>query len=937
MNNKSLRQALLTSSAALTLCGTAPSASAQSVPPATTEAAAIPADSGDIVVTGIRASAFKSQQLKRDASSVIEVVTLEELGKFADDNLADSLQRVPGVQIERNDAGISGDRASIRGLGPSFVTVTVNGRVPFSGGNEGISALRQYNFDALPSEIVSGIVVYKTPTAELVETGLAGEIELKTLRPLDYRSPFGRNIFGAISGRLEDDDQTSGVNKRVSGVLGGKFFDDTLGVYVAGVYSDAKVRKDELFARFARKDLRFDDNGDGVVDRTVKNVLVPNQPTMSSDTGVDKRRAVSAGLQYRPSKEFEFNLDYSWSKYAALQNRAMSDIAFGPNAAGQGVFAGISRPGGYVVENNELVAFDTSKIVFDDPTPHPVGAGPTALLYNNTSNTYLYGANFKWTGDHSHLSGDYSHSILNYRNQLGLAIAVSSPNPLNNGPITWDGRPDVPILSGLNNVFNPPGTPRDGFFAREYVNSTRADEFRLDYEHDLGESFKVKVGARTQDTNVDVSSRSLFVGPCCGSGADLGYTNAAAVQIGRGIDTGRNANFLSDFGFQTVLPLSDYYAGLNTLPALRDAPFTGDPDPALTLHVRERTTAFYAQGEGKGDLFGVSAEGNIGLRAVRTEEEATAFTAVQTVSAVGNAVISRDSRQITDRNSYWNYLPSANLTLHPTDNMNVRLGVAKVMSRPEYEFLAPRNTVTFIDPNDPLRDPTANPTASGGNTHLKPMTAWTYDVTVEYYTPNRGAFYASAFYKDVKNFVLAQPQLNTTLPGFGNQKFDTVQPVNFSDGRVVGFEVGLDQPLTFLPAPFDGFGIQANYTYVDSKFDKTIDALSFGFPGASKHNFNAVGYYEKHGFAVRVAYVYRSDYFVNLGGGGDRSSEPQFTKGSDQLNASVSYKFTPNLEAIVSGVNLTKSNRRDFVVIPDFFRSFIERSRLVSVGVRAAF
>ena len=933
MSDRLFKRVLLTSSAGLAL-GMLPSAAlAQTVEPS----AAAPGDAQDIVVTGIRASALKSQELKREASSVIEVVSLEDLGKYSDQNIADALQRVPGVQIERNDAGISGDRASIRGLGPSFVTVTVNGRIPFSGGNEGISALRQYNFDALPSEIVSGILVYKTPTAELVEPGLAGAIELKTLRPLDYRSPFGRNVFGAITGRLEDDSQTRSLGKRVSGVVGGKFFGDTLGLYVAGIYSDANVRKDELLARFARKDLRFDDNSDGVVDRTVTNVLVPNQPTLSSDTGVDQRRAISTGLQYRPSSQFEFNADFSYSKYAALQNRAMSDIAFGPNGAGQGIFAGISRPGGYVVENNQLVAFDTSKITFDNPAPHPVGVGPTALLFNNTSETYLYGVNFAWTGDHSRLSGDYSHSKLDFRQKLGLAIAVSSPNPLNNGPITWDGRPDVPLLTGLNNVFNPPNTLRDGFFARDYVNATRADEVRLDYEHDVGDAFKVKFGVRAQDTNVNVSSRSLFTGPCCGSGSEYGYDNAAALRIGQGIDTGRDAGFLSRFGFGTVLPLSDYYGGLNTLPALRDAAFSGDTDPALTFRVREKTTALYAQAEGKGDLLGMPAEGNVGLRAVRTEVEATAFTAVQTISAVGNVVISRDSREITDKTSYWNYLPSANLTLHPSDNMNVRLGVAKVMSRPEYEALAPRNTVTFIDPTDPLRDPTANPTASGGNTRLKPLTAWTFDATVEYYTPNKGAIYASAFYKKVKNFVLNQPQLGVTLPGFGAQRFDTVQPVNFSDGRVLGFEVGLDQPLTFLPAPLDGFGIQANYTYVDSSFDKTTEALSFGFPGASKHNFNAVGYYEKSGFAARVAYVYRSDYFVNLGGGGDRSSEPQFTKGSDQLNASISYKITPNIEVSFAGVNLTRSNRRDFVVNPGFFRSFIERSRLISFGVRAAF
>lgn len=931
MSNNTLRRALLMSSAALALCGMGSMARAQ------TAQAAAPVDTTEVVVVGIRHSLLSAQKVKRNADSVVEVVTSEDLGKFSDENIADSLQRVPGVQIERNDDGISGDRASIRGLGPSYTTVTINGRVPFSGGNEGISDLRQYNFDALPSEIISGMVIYKTPTADLVETGLAGGIELKTLKPLDYRSPFKRDVYGSLSVRLTDDSQTSDTGKRISGVIGGRFFDGKLGAYISGITSQADVRKDELLLRFANKDLRFDDNGDGVADRTVRNVLVPNQPTMSADIGVDKRQAISTGLQYRPSDSFEIGADFGYSKHEALQNRAMADIHFGPNGNGQGIFDGISKPGGYVVENNQLVAFDTSKITFDKPAPHPVGVGPTALRYDNTSETYLFGTNFTWKGDNSRLSGDYSHSILNFVNNLGLPIAVTTTEPLNTGTVTWDGRPDVPVITGLNNVFYPANTPADGFFRRDYVNKTKADEARLDYEYNFSDAFKLKVGGRLQDTNVDVSSRSLFTGPCCGSGSEYGYDNAAALKIGQATYTNQTTGFLSDVGFSTVLPVSDYNAGLNTLPALRDAPLTGDPDPSLSYHVHEKTAAFYLEGVGHRNLFGMPADGNIGLRAVRTEEQASAISAVQTVSAVGNVVISSTSRPTTDTNSYWNYLPSANLTLHPSDKMNVRFAVAEVMSRPEYEQMAPRNTITFINPNDPLRDPTANPQGSGGNTQLKPLTAWNYDATLEYYTDNKGAFYGSVFYKDVKNFILNEPAINVTLPGFGAQKFDTIQPVNFSDGRVIGYEIGLDQPLTFLTAPFDGFGVQANYTYVDSKFDKTIDALSFGFPGASKHNFNAVAYYEKAGFSARIAYVYRSDYFVNLGGGGDRSAEPQFTKGSDQLNANIAYKITPNVEISLDGVNLGGTNRRDFVTNRGMVRSFIERSKLISIGIRAAF
>jgi outer membrane receptor protein involved in Fe transport len=138
-----------------------------------------------------------------------------------------------------------------------------------------------------------------------------------------------------------------------------------------------------------------------------------------------------------------------------------------------------------------------------------------------------------------------------------------------------------------------------------------------------------------------------------------------------------------------------------------------------------------------------------------------------------------------------------------------------------------------------------------------------------------------------------------------------------------------------LPPVFEGLGVQANYTYVDSKLDSTNPQLAFGVPGASKHNVNGVVYYEKGPFSTRLAYAYRSDFFQQLGGGVDRATQPTFTKGYGTLDASMTYKFTPNLEASLSATNLTRENRRDFLIDPDVFRSFIQRSSVYSLSLRA--
>jgi iron complex outermembrane receptor protein len=220
-------------------------------------------DLQEVVVTGIRASLETAQNIKRNAAEVVEAVTMEDLGKFTDVSVSDTLTRVPGVQIDRDDQGISGDRASIRGLGPSYVQVTVNGRVPLTGGSEGINDFRQVNLDIVPTQVLSGLLVYKTPSAELVEPGLAGSIELQTLRPLDYKPPSGQNYFGSVSIDEQYDTEAKTYAPRYGVIFGGKLFDDTVGAYVSAFKTDPKIRVDEAFARFETDNLSFDPGDTG--------------------------------------------------------------------------------------------------------------------------------------------------------------------------------------------------------------------------------------------------------------------------------------------------------------------------------------------------------------------------------------------------------------------------------------------------------------------------------------------------------------------------------------------------------------------------------------------------------------------------------------------------------------------------------------------------
>src|SRR5215469_7727141 len=257
-----------------------------------TVAQSVPADNSsqqtqqlqEVVVNGLRASIDKAQIIKREAPVVVEAITSVDLGQFSDPSVADALGRVPGVQIDKSDGpgdldavSASGDRISIRGLGPQYVQTTVNGRPTLSLGNIGFSSgnsggSRAFNFDAIPSEMLSGVLVYKTSNAALLEPGMAGAVDVRTLRPLDYHGQGWSNFFANVSATETYDSEASKWGPRFSGLVGGKFLDGTLGLVVSALHSDEKHTEDKLFPYTNFETINVE-NSSGVV-TPVNNVFV---------------------------------------------------------------------------------------------------------------------------------------------------------------------------------------------------------------------------------------------------------------------------------------------------------------------------------------------------------------------------------------------------------------------------------------------------------------------------------------------------------------------------------------------------------------------------------------------------------------------------------------------------------------------------------------
>jgi iron complex outermembrane receptor protein len=858
------------------------SATAQTT--AGTAAPQAPADEEDIVVQGIRASLEAAAEVKRDADQVVDVITAEDVGTLPDANIAEALQRVTGVQITRVFG--EGQAVNIRGL--QQVRVEVDGRTllgwsarvsPPENDNLG----RSSGLDAVPSSLFGRLEVRKSPLASQAEGGLGGTVNLVTPRPFDYsRTTALFRVTGTYS------DAADVFEPSLTGLFTTRFADDRIGVLISAEYQQ-RTSNLQTFER---------NNWFNVLNGGTTTLLAPRL-LQYENIDIDRSRfGINGSIQFAATPELTITADGLYSRQEADRTNQFLAYNVASNAAAltNRIFLNETVQDGYIVAADALNGnVRTGSQLRDDPTV-----------------SYMVGLNATYDNEQLRieLDGYYTRATLRQDIQvitLQSAGTITGRYDFRNGPI-----PNLTLLTAAGAPFDPtlttnfplPRTDRLTYRANELPGNLEEWTGRADISWESDGGITLAAGVRYTDLYADFTA---FRSRANGNYTELApYLNTGIPGFLDRISATIPRAFLTATPDRTFV-LDRVLNGTNAEP-----PAPGDPlarNAQRDFVFSEQTTSGYVMFNAEGELFGMRARANAGVRLTHTELE------VDTLTQVGSGPLT----PVVDTNSYTRVLPSANIVFYVTDDFLVRLSGSQTLQRAGIQELAPS---TFID--------ATNRTRTSGNAQLTPPISTNLDLSFEYYTGGSSLIAGALFYKDVSDFIVTSTT-QAIVPGFESLGLiRIIRPDNVASARVRGFEVGITQFFDFLPAPFDGFGVIANYTFVDSE-----DSNGFPLAATSRHSYNLVALFEKGPVSARVAYNWRDDSVFEFTQG-----RPDVIAARSQLDAQIGIEFARGFTLTLQGQNLIPRDSAT-VEISNFNRdainSYALSERRFTVGLRARF
>ncbi len=863
---------------------------ALAAPAAAQEAAAAnPTELDAVTVTGYRASVEKALDIKRSEKGMVDAVVAEDIANFPDLNLAESLQRIPGVTITR-DAG-EGRNISVRGLGPDFTRVRINGLEALTtvGGSDqsgGTNRSRGFDFNVFASDLFSQLIVRKTASADVEEGSLGATVDLRTARPFDYDG-----FTFAASGQGSFNDLSEKASPRAAALIADTWADGRFGGLLSVAYSERRVREEgSNTGRWysASSNGGFSPSSPftaGLADG-VWHPYFPRYTLLEHD---QKRLGVTASLQWKPTDNTEFALDALYSKIDTVRSeKYIEAISFAYSAQKQNM---VLRDG-YIDPTSGALLYG----VFD-------GAGVRSEQRRDEWST-----EFKQVS----LSGEHrfsdafkvnllvGHSKSEHANPVQTTLIMDKANV---SGYSYDFRNSTthPTFNYGIDPTDPNGWTLAEVRLRPQYASNSFDNGALDFTWNFGPSFTLRGGLLAKDYTFDTSEYRRRTETVVPTFADGSYTvPAALVDIARlgGVAGSPDAWAVPDLA--ALSQLLGIYSGQGIYQLYERN--------ATRRSVEERDRGAWLMGEFGFDVGSVPVSGNVGVRRVKTTQSSTGYSTVD-----GAMVLTHVSRDYTDT------LPSLNLVAELAPDLMLRFGAAKVMARPGLSSLTPGTTLSLSS---------GHRYVNGGNPNLDPIRARTLDLGVEWYFQEGGLLGLALFHKDIESFVqgtsTVMPFSASGLPaslldGTGvspNEDFTFTRPLNTPGGDLKGAEFNYVQPFSFLPGRWSNLGLQLNYTWVDSQIQYLTStgaaSLKTDLTGLSKNSYNSTLFYEGEKLGARVSYTHRDGYYTQV-----PASVQGFSfhgmDAVDTVDASISWKIDDHLEVSLEAINLTNETSNEWV------------------------
>jgi TonB-dependent receptor len=860
------------------------------------DAPAADAELEEIVVTGIRAGITQAIEVKADAGSIVEAISAEDIGKLPDTSIAESISRLPGITSQRAEGRASA--ISLRGTDPGFTSALLNGREQVSTGDN-----RSVEFDQYPSELINQVVVYKTPDAQLVGQGLAGTIDLRTVRPLDYgRQAIVLNLRGErnshSSGDLGADYDDTGYRASFSYI--DQFMDGKLGVAFGYARLNSPIAT-KGFGTYEPWKPMGDDGNPNTSPGFPSTALKTDGMKVRTDMGETVRDGLMASVQYQPNDFYNTTVDAYYSTMDQTDNARSIEVNLGgypaPCCDGpfpNGTIFGFSN---FTLKNNAVVSGNLNTVV-------PLARNflfktQDEILAGGWLNEFQLNDEWKLLADISYSKATREQDQYETNAQIKPvgATATRPNNVYDNGTFALS-RLGFPTLSFGRNYADPnqvqvgPTIYGAGYAkapeVEDELTSFRADAVR---ETPLwwfsNQSFGLNYSDRTKDKISPETGLDTL--PTADSGGKPGYWRIGPESLLR--PTNLNyANAGRALAWRVGQVLDNYYQPVvfkdyNKLSYL--APKYWD--------VEEKVWTGYVRADLDHDLTeNVRLRGNVGLQVIGTDQSSGSLRVVNGGKSI---------EPVSGGTTYTDVLPSINLAFMMPGDQAVRFGLAKTLARPRMDQLKATEEVGYDAA-------TGIPGGSGGNPELDPWRAWAYDLSYEkYFSEFKGYVSAAAFYKDLDSYiynqtdpnhdyseVLASLPPNYFQPGVVPKTTGNFTlPVNGSGGYLYGAEFALSVPFGGYVDWLDGFGTILSYSYTKSDIEiqgsiSSVATDNIPLPGLSETVWNATLYYEKHGFGARIATRYRSEYVGEITNFANERTLRYVD--SDQItDAQVSYLF----------------------------------------------